>query len=106
MSCEVWAERLDVYVDGEISAEELSALEEHLRTCRDCAAQALDRMQMKRVTRTAAMRFTPSPELRRRIEKCIAPSRNRTAFLLSPVLAIAAALILVTAISSALYVRR
>jgi len=106
MSCEVWAVRLDAYVDGEISAEELPGLEEHLRTCRDCAAEALGRMQMKRVTRAAAMRFIPSQDLRRRIEKSIAPPRNRTPFLLNPVLAIAAALIVVMAISSVLYVRR
>lgn len=107
MSCEMWAERLDAYVDGEMPEQDLRALEEHLGTCRDCAAEALDRMQMKRATRAAAaMRFTPPPELRARIEKSIAPRRRRLAFLLSPALAVAVALVLAIAISSAIFVRR
>jgi anti-sigma factor RsiW len=106
MSCELWEGMLDTYVDGETSPAELPALEEHLRACRDCAAQTLARMQMKRATRAAAMRFTPPPELRRRIENSIRLRRNRLALLMSPALAIAAALVLVIAISSLLYVRR
>ncbi len=108
MSCELWAERLDAYVDGETPARELPALEEHLRTCPDCAAEALGRMQMKRATRAAAMRFTPPAELRQRIQKSIAPKRVRAAFWTSPALAIAVAAILVLAIgvSSAVFARR
>jgi anti-sigma factor RsiW len=105
MSCDMWTERLDAYLDGETPAQELPALEEHLRTCRDCGAEALGRMQIKRATRAAAMRFTPPPELRRRIQNSIAPRRNRLAFLMSPTLAIAVALAVVIAISSAVYVR-
>jgi anti-sigma factor RsiW len=44
--------------------------------------------------------------LLRRIEKSIAPKRNRLAFLFSPALAVAAALVLMIAVSSALFVRR
>ena len=107
MSCNLWAERLDAYVDGETSAQDLPALEEHLRTCRSCAAEAMSRMQMKRGTRAAAaMRFTPPPELRRKIEKCITPKRNRLLFLMSPSLAMAVVLALVVAVSSAVFVRR
>jgi anti-sigma factor RsiW len=107
MSCDLWAERLDTYVDGETPAQDLPALEEHLRTCRECATDALGRMQMKRATRSAAVaRFAPSPELRRRIEKSIAPRRNRLAFWMSPALAVAVALAIVAAVSSAVFVRR
>ena len=109
MSCELWEERLDAYVDGETPAEDLPALEEHLRTCRNCAGEALGRMQMKRATRAAAaMRFTPPAELRQRIQKSVAPQRPRMAFWTSPALAIALAAVLVLAIgvSSALFVRR
>ena len=109
MSCELWQYRLDAYLDGEIPAEEMQAVEEHLRTCHDCAAQALTRMQMKRAVRAAAaMRFAPPPELRRTIEKSIAPRRSRLSFWTSPALAIALAAVLVLAIgiSSAMFVRR
>jgi anti-sigma factor RsiW len=107
MSCDQWTERLDAYVDGETHAQDVPALEEHLRTCRECAAKAMSRMQMKRATRAAAaMRFTAPPELRRRIEKSIAPKRNRLALLMSPALAMAVVLALVVAVSSAVFVRR
>lgn len=107
MSCDLWTERLDAYVDGETQEEDLAGIEEHLRTCGECAAEALSRMQMKRATRAAAaMRFAPPAELRRSIEKSIAPKRNRMAFLFSPALAVAAALVLAVAVSSAVFVRR
>ncbi len=109
MSCELLSETLDAYLDGEMTADELPAMEEHLRTCRDCASEALRRMQMKRATRAAAaMRFAPPAELRQRIERNIAGRRTRPAFWMSPALAIAAAALLVLAIglTSALFVRR
>ena len=107
MSCNQWTERLDTYVDGETPAQDLSALEEHLRTCRDCAAEAMARMQMKRATRAAAaLRFTPPLELRRRIERSIAPKRKPLTFLMSPALATAVALALVVAVLSVVFVRR
>jgi anti-sigma factor RsiW len=108
MTCDLWEKRLDAYVDGETPAQDLPALEDHLRTCQDCAAEALGRMQMKRATRAAAaMRFRPPAELRQSIQKRIAPKRSPLAFLMSPALAIAAAALLVLAIagSSAMFVR-
>ena len=107
MSCESWAEKMDAFVDGEMTEQDLAALEDHLRTCPDCAAEALSRTQLKRATRAAAARrFAPSPELRRSIEKSIAPKRNRLAFLFSPALAVAVVLILAIAVSSAMFLRR
>jgi len=107
MSCDVWNEKLDAYVDGEIAEQDLAAFEEHVRACPDCAAEALSRMQMKRATRAAAaVRFAPPAEFRLRVEKSIAPKKTRMAFLFSPALAIAAALVLVIGISSAVLMRR
>lgn len=110
MNCELWAEKLDAYVDGEMKEQELTAVEDHLRTCPNCASEALTRMQLKRATRSvAALRFTPPPELRRSIAKSIAPKRNRLAFLFSPALAVAVAamvLVLGIAVSSAVFLRR
>ena len=108
MSDHAWRDKLDVYVDGQLSDEEVRALEEHLATCRECAAEALKHMQMKRATRAAAMRFTPSPEFRQQIRKSIAPRRNPFALLMSPALAIgiAAVLLLAIGVSTALFVQR
>ena len=108
MSGDEWKSRLDAYVDGELPDEELRAVEEHLATCRECGAEALGRMQMKRATRSAAaMRFTPSAEFRQRVQQSIVPRRTRFSFLTRPALVIAAAAVLVLAIAvpSAVLVR-
>jgi anti-sigma factor RsiW len=101
MSCELWSERLDVYVDDEASREEGALLEAHLRDCAKCTREALSRMQLKRATQAAAMRFTPPPELRPRIERSIRNSgRPRLAPAWTPgLLALAALLLLAVAAS-------
>jgi anti-sigma factor RsiW len=105
MSCDIWRDKLDGYADGELPETELEALEEHLQTCRDCATEALSLMQMKRATRTAAMRFTPSAEFRQRMQMSIAPKQRRFAFWTSPALAMAAALVLAVTVSALVIVR-
>ena len=69
MTCEPWRGKLDAYVDGDASQGEIAGLEEHLRTCPSCAADALGRLQMKRMTQAAAARYSPSPEFRLRMAK-------------------------------------
>ena len=54
-----WSEKLDTYVDGELPASEERDVREHLRTCASCAADALDRMQVKRSIQAAGQRFRP-----------------------------------------------
>ena len=53
-----------------------ASIEAHFRTCPSCAADALGRLQMKRMTQAAAARYSPSPEFRLRIEKSIQPKRQ------------------------------
>ncbi len=69
MTCDLWRDKVDTYVDGAGSPEELANVEAHLRTCPACAADAISRLQMKRMTRAAAARYSPSPEFRARIRK-------------------------------------
>ena len=71
MTCELWRDKLDAYVDSACSQEELAGLEAHFRSCPSCAADALVRLRMKRMTRAAGVRYSPSPEFRQRIEKGI-----------------------------------
>ena len=75
MGCDQWTEKLDTYLDGELSATEARALAEHLRGCAACAADALSRVQQKRAIRDAGQRFAPDPAFRARIEKSLAPRR-------------------------------
>ena len=108
MSCEVWKEKLDAFLDGQLPDAENAAVGEHVQRCPECARDGLERMQMKQATRAAAMRFTPSAEFRQHVLKSIAPKQRRFSFLMSPALAIAIAAVLVLAmgISTALFVQR
>jgi anti-sigma factor RsiW len=78
MSCQTWQAKLDYYLDGELSTDEMRALDAHLRSCPSCTADSLTRIQTKRAIRTAGRRYTPSPEFRQRVQKSIAAKRRRS----------------------------
>ncbi len=79
MACEQWRGKLDAYVDGELEPSEASALATHLRSCASCAADALDRVQMKRSLQIAGKRYVPSADFRNRLAKAVTakPRRDR-----------------------------
>jgi anti-sigma factor RsiW len=77
MFCENWTAKLDAYLDGELPASEASALSEHLRGCGPCAAESLNRVQLKRALHGAGQRFTPDPAFRARIQKSVSASKSR-----------------------------
>jgi anti-sigma factor RsiW len=94
MTCD-WVPKLDLYVDGELSGGELKEVEAHLQACPTCAADALNRLQLKRMTQSAGRRFSPRPEFRLKVAQSIdAAKRPRWAWRWAPVLAAAAALVL------------
>jgi anti-sigma factor RsiW len=97
MSCDLWQGKLDAYVDGDASPEELATLDTHLRACPACAADALGRLQMKRMTQAAtAARYTPSPQFRMRLEKAIQAKRKPPwAFAWAKLAAVAVPLVLI-----------
>jgi anti-sigma factor RsiW len=76
MTCDQWRSKLDAYVDSVCSDEDLANLEAHFRTCASCAAEALTRLRIKRMTQNAAARYSPSPEFRLRIEESIRAKRK------------------------------
>src|SRR5262249_7789440 len=93
MTCD-WAPKLDLYVDGELFGGELTEVETHLQACPTCAADALSRLQLKRMTH-AAGRFSPRPEFRLKIAQSInAAKRPRWLRRWAPALAAAAVLVL------------
>jgi anti-sigma factor RsiW len=73
-----WRTQLDTYLDGELPADQMRALDAHLRTCPSCAADALARVQFKRVIKTAGARFAPSAEFHERIQKKVAAKPRRS----------------------------
>jgi len=76
MACEQWRSQLDTYLDGELSAESMRALDTHLRTCPDCTADVLSRVQLRRSVKAAGTRFRPSSDFRSKVQKQIATKRR------------------------------
>ena len=79
MACEEWRGKIDLYLDGELAAVEANTVGIHLRGCTACAAQTLERVQMKRAVHFAGKRYEPSPQLRNKIAKSIG-AKSRPAF--------------------------
>lgn len=77
MACEAWTAKMDAYVDGELAPTEASALASHLRSCGACAADAVERVQMKRAIGSAGKRYMPGNELRSKIARAIAVKPRR-----------------------------
>jgi anti-sigma factor RsiW len=71
MTCEQLRTRLSPYVDSGLADDELAEFESHLRGCASCANEAVGLLQMKRMTRAAATRYSPSPDFRLRMEQQI-----------------------------------
>jgi len=103
MVCESWKAKLDAYLDGELSEEEMRSFDAHVRGCPSCSADALTRVQMKRAILLAGKRFTPSTEFRKRVQQTIAPDPQRS-FGLRWTFAAAAAVVLVVGWFTASYV--
>jgi anti-sigma factor RsiW len=104
MACDTWKEKLDTYLDGELTAEDMHAFDAHVRSCAACSSEALARVQMKRAVQLAGKRFTPSDELRKRIKQKIPPKPQRS-FGLAWAFTAAMAIILVTGVLTSNYFR-
>jgi anti-sigma factor RsiW len=72
MTCAEWTRKLETYLDGELSSEEIVELEKHLRACPGCTAESLRRVQWKRAVHSAGQRYAADYTLRERIQKQVA----------------------------------
>jgi anti-sigma factor RsiW len=68
MACQVWSEKLDQYLDGELPSNEQQVLREHMRGCAECSSESLDRLRAKRAIQLAGQRFVAEPAFRNRIQ--------------------------------------
>ena len=64
--------KLDSYLDGELRADEIKAVDLHVRSCPACSADILSRVQLKRAVQIAGKRHAPSAEFRARVQRRIA----------------------------------
>ncbi len=73
MACGLWAEKIEAYVDGELTAAEEREFGEHVKGCAACAAESLSRVREKQLVRAAGGgRFVPDAEFRERVQKSLA----------------------------------
>jgi anti-sigma factor RsiW len=109
MACEVWLEKLDAYLDGELASAEASALSAHLRICSACAAEALERVLLKRSVAGAGKRYDASAEFRARIVKNISTKprqATRSSGWAWRILVVPALLVVILSIGVDLFVKR
>ena len=106
MACEAWRGQIDLYVDGELSPADASALSAHMRSCAACATDALERVQMKRAISTAGQRYEPSAKLRASIAKTVAAQPVRNPGWLWKIVAVPALLVLLASLAVNYYVGR
>jgi anti-sigma factor RsiW len=103
MVCESWNAKLETYLDGELSEEEMRTFDAHVRNCPSCSADALTRVQMKRAIQVAGKRFIPASEFRKRVQQSIA-TKPRRSLQLGWIFAAAAVAILVAGALTSTYV--
>ena len=75
MNCELWQDKIDAFVDSELTLRQVHGFQEHMRLCPACSAETLSRQRLKLETRLAGQRFTPTPEFEVRIRRQAAPRR-------------------------------
>ena len=73
---DLWSEKLEPYLDGELSAQEMQDMDAHVRECPACVADVLRHVQLKRAVQAAGRRFTPSVEFKRKMQQRLAPRRR------------------------------
>jgi anti-sigma factor RsiW len=88
---------LAAYLDGELPADQERLLQEHLRSCPECAAEIAAQVRLRRAMKPAASRFAPRAEFRRKVKGQIAPRRSVPSRWLWPV-AVAALAMMVLAV--------
>jgi len=106
MSCDPWREKLDSYVDGELPSRDAAALFQHLRECAPCAAEALQRVQMKRAVSVAGKRYEPNAELRDKVRQSLGHRSRREGSWTWKIVALPATLILLLSLAVGVYVER
>lgn len=105
MACEAWRDKLDLYADGELAPADAAALTAHMRSCAECAADVLARVQLKRSVAAAGNRYQPSAAFRAKIAGSIAANPQRQVNWWWKVVAVPALTVLVISIAVNVYVQ-
>lgn len=106
MACEPWREKLDAYLDGELAPADAPSLFEHLKTCGECAADVLARVQLKRSVAVAGKRYQATSDFRAKITKSAAAKSRTQSGWYWRVLAVPALLIVFVSLAMEMHVNR
>jgi len=106
MACDAWRGRLDAYLDGDLASAEARDVSVHLRGCAICAADALDRLQMKRSVAVAGKRYEPSAQFRAKVMKQVAAKPRRGTGWGWRIVVVPALTVLIVSVAVSLYVQR
>ena len=77
MECGQDRTMLEAYLDGEASPTQESEIRQHLQTCTRCAAEIAAMSSLRRQTKAAGSRFTPSADFRRKVQEQVTARRHR-----------------------------
>jgi len=69
MSCDRWTEKISAYIDSEVPAADIDALDAHLQSCAHCATEAFSRLKMRQIVSSAGKRYIPSREFKERVRR-------------------------------------
>lgn len=61
------SETLNLFVDGELSHDQIAEVNEHLATCKECTASTLSLMVLKSTAARAGQRYTVPPDFQERL---------------------------------------
>lgn len=99
MSCERWAEKISAYVDSEVPAADIHALDAHLQSCAHCATEAFTQLKMRQLVSSAGKKYVPSREFKERVRrKTFGGSSPRIYWRWWPAAALAAAVLIAVVI--------
>jgi len=96
MNCDQDSNTLVAYLDGELSPEQQTAVQEHIQGCSRCAAEIAEFVSLRRSLRVARNHFSPSDEFRQKIQRQLASPKTpaKVQPFIPMVLALAAMLLL------------
>jgi anti-sigma factor (TIGR02949 family) len=76
LTCAQVFQRLEDYVDRELSPREMALMEEHLNLCAWCAREHAFEEGFVRIVKSKLQRLQAPPDLIARVSACLAASEN------------------------------
>ncbi len=99
MTCELWRDQIEPYIDGELASSHDAEVFAHLCACPNCNTFAAEAIHLKRAVSQAGHRYQPSAEFRRQIVDSIGARRPARRLPWTSLAFAAAAMLIIAAIA-------